>query len=146
MRYREDGRFRKDQFRYDGVYGNYMHNTSVTVNNVTNITNVATGYSSPAGRGEFRGHSRRRGHGERNVGCKEPRLLRFYQTCGLRDRDRASAMSEGEFVDETCNVVGYGMQGVRKNASGIGSGVAKMAGGVGHMIGSTFKFVASFFG
>lgn len=127
------------------MYGNYMQNCSVTIANVTNVVKSASVSGFP-GRGPFRGRPRRRVHGEMNIGpSKDPKLLRFYQTCGMRDADKASAMSEREFVDETCDVVGYGMRGASGNVRGIGGGVTKMAGGVAHMIGSTFEFVASLF-
>ena len=141
-------RNRKFRNSYDGVFGNYMPNGNVTVNNITNITNVAH-VSGACGHRPFKRHDSPHRHDRKrleNGGDKKPKLLHFYQTCGMCDQDKASRMSEGEFVDETFKVAGYGVQCVKDRARGVGNGVTKMASGVGQMVGSTFRFIASFFG
>lgn len=131
-------------------YGNVTINRNVTNVNVTNVSNVAN-VSNFTGLGSHEFRKRRR-RAELGFTRKRPRLLGFYETCGLKDRDVAGGMSESEFVDGTLDVIGYEsnkaknhIKGIGNNIAGAAGGMCQMACGVGNMVSGTFKFIASIF-
>ena len=137
---------------YAKAYGSHLDAIGITVNGDVNVTvnNVnhihltnASGVTSVHTQHGKRGPKRHRRTGG-NCGRK-PKLLHFYETCGLSDHDKLTGMSEGDFVAETVDVLKYSVRESERCVCGIGRSVAGVAGGVGQIVKGTFKLFASMF-
>lgn len=96
-----------------------------SVTNV-NITHIHVHGSAGFGDGRWKGRKRKDRKGGKG---RKPRLLGFFATGGILDRDVAARMGTGEFWDEGTRLISHGARGIRSNLAGMGWGGKRIAKG-----------------
>lgn len=131
-----------DHLGYD-CYGNVAIAGGVTINNITNVTNVQVNGHRPYKRWAYGGkktHSKPRHLKHRE---HKPELLRFCGSCGILDADKARRrIDNGTFAEGTVDVLRYANHDLSKNVRGIAQGIGLIGGAVGRAIGGMFGLVA----
>jgi hypothetical protein len=115
----------------------------VTINNITNITNVNVNGHRPHKRWSDGGQKNRSGTRYHKQRERKPDLLRFVGSCGLLDQRKAIRhIDNGTFCNEMCDCLSYTSRDLSRNVKGIGHGVCKIGRAVGSVIGNVFGLVA----